>query len=343
MPGAARLQARGTTNATEKPMRILLSLAFLIFLSAQMNVWADEPSFPVTIKHALGTTTIPTKPKRIVTIGWNGEDSVFALGFAPVAMPRYPNTETGVLPWNQRYIAGAEITFFSPGAIDFEEIAALRPDLILAIRSGVDQVAWNRLSAIASTVVYRSGPWIATWQEQTLLTGQALGVPDRAKSLIERTDGFLRELGQQNPSLAQKTFVFGSYFPGASGLVVYLPDDPRVAALGALGLKVAPIVAELGKANPGRFSASISFEQVERLESDILIMWYGRGARDAAESNPLFKTIPAVDRGRYVALDDPPSVWSTSALSVLSIPFGFPEFVPRLAQAASHENIEKGQ
>lgn len=34
------------------------------------------------------------------------------------------------------------------------------------------------------------------------------------------------------------------------------------------------------------------------------------------------------------ALDDPISVWSTSALSVLSIPYGFPKFVPRLAEAA---------
>lgn len=126
-------------------MRILLFLALLTFFAARTDVWADEPSYPVTINHALGTTTIASSPKRIVTIGWNGEDVVFALGFAPIAMPRYSNTKSGVLSWNERFTEAKKIIFLSAGAIDFEEIAALRPDLILAIRSGVDQVAWRRL------------------------------------------------------------------------------------------------------------------------------------------------------------------------------------------------------
>jgi iron complex transport system substrate-binding protein len=69
-------------------------------------------------------------------------------------------------------------------------------------------------------------------------------------------------------------------------------------------------------------------------------MWYGDGARAAAEAQPLFQRLEAVKRGSYVALDDPVSVWSTSALSVLSIPYGFPQFVPRLAEAARAAEIK---
>lgn len=297
---------------------------------------ADPAAFPVEIRHALGTTTIPEPPQRIVTLGWSGEDAVFALGLTPVAMPRYSLTETGILPWNDPYATGKGITLLDHGPVDYEAIAALHPDLILAIRSGVDAVAWQRLSAIAPTVVYRSAPWNAGWQEQTELTGAALGMADQAEGLVRETEAFLQDLGRSHPELAGKSFVFGSSFPGSSGMVIYLPDDPRVAALTALGLKPAPLVEELGAANPGKFSASLSFERLDQLDADLLIMWYGSGSRAPMEAQPMFATIPAVRRGSYVALEDAASVWSTSALSVLSIPYGFPAFVPRLAEAARH-------
>jgi iron complex transport system substrate-binding protein len=84
----------------------------------------------------------------------------------------------------------------------------------------------------------------------------------------------------------------------------------------------------------------VSLEEIGTLDAEILIMWYGDGARAAAEAQPLFQRLEAVKRGSYVALDDPVSVWSTSALSVLSIPYGFPQFVPRLAEAARAAEIK---
>lgn len=313
--------------------RLLISIHLLICAVAGPAL-AEPASFPVTVKHALGTTTVSSPPKRIVTLGWSVQDAVFALGFAPVAMPKHEMTQDGILPWDAPFLTDRNITFLEPGLIDFEEIAALRPDLILAVRSGVDEVSFQRLSRIASTVVYQSGPWLAGWQEQTLVAGAALGVPDVAKALVEKTGEFLRDLGGQHPVLKDRTFVFGTYFKGASGIVVYLPDDPRVAALNALGMKNPSFIEELGAANPGQFSTSLSFEQSNRIDADLLVMWYGEGTRQAAEAQPLFRTIAPVRQGGYVALDDPASVWSTSALSVLSIPYGFPRFVPRLAEAA---------
>lgn len=318
--------------------RLLIFVHLLIWITAG-PVFAEPAAFPVTVEHALGTTTIPSAPKRIVTLGWSVQDAVFALGFAPVAMPKHDITQDGILPWDAPYLANQNITLLQPGLIDYEEIATLRPDLILAVRSGVDAVSFQRLSRIANTVVYQSGPWLAGWQEQTRVAGAALGRPDEAEALVKKTGDFLKDLGGQYPVLKGKTFVFGTYFKGASGIVVYLPDDPRVAALNALGLKNPAFVEELGAANPGQFSASLSFEQSNRIDADLLVMWFGDGTREAVEAQPLFHTISPVQKGGYVALDDPDSVWSTSALSVLSIPYGFPRFVPRLAEAA--ENVTR--
>lgn len=304
------------------------------FFACSQAMGADDPRFPVTVGHALGETIIPAEPQRIVLLGWSGEDAVLALGKIPVAMTGYKLFPSGIFPWNKAKLGGEKPVLLAGGEIDYERIVSLKPDLILGIYSGVNAIAWKRLSAIAPTVVYRSGPWLADWREQTTLIGETLGVPGKAQKLIDETNSFLRDFGSRQPDLKGKTFTFGTYFPGANGIVVYLPDDPRVQALTELGLAISPGVKALGDAHPGDFSISVSLEELGSIDADILVMWYGEGARQAAEQQPLFRRLGSVKRGSYVALEDPVDVWSTSALSVLSIPYGFPGFVPRLAEAA---------
>ncbi|MGE2767372.1 hypothetical protein ACQGAO_01395 [Rhodococcus sp. 1.20] len=64
---------------------------------------AEAGALPVTVDHAYGSTTIETEPQRIVTIGWNSQDSVLALGKTPVAMESFSGAglENGILPWDE--------------------------------------------------------------------------------------------------------------------------------------------------------------------------------------------------------------------------------------------------
>lgn len=319
-------------DPTIRRLVFLVAGAFLFLSNVQAaDVW------PVIIDHAFGTTTVSKAPERVVTLGWSGEDAVIALGTVPVGMPYYRFFKSGIFPWSEERL-GKEAPVLFRGDIDYEAIAALRPDLILGVYSGIDAIAYKRLSSIAPTVVYRSGPWAADWKEQTELAGAALGKSDEAKRLIEKTSSTLSALGASQPILKGKTFTFGTYFAGSSGVVVYLPSDPRVAALIEMGMKPAPGIAALAKANPDDSSITVGFEQIDMIDAHIVIMWYGDGARAAAEAQPLFNTLGAIKRGSYVALEDPVDVWSTSALSVLSVPYGFPRFVPRLAEAAGRVN-----
>lgn len=303
----------------------------LVAVLAGAPVLADDT--PYTVGHALGITTIPAPPERIVTLGWSGEDVVLALGHQPVAMTRYGSFPSGMFPWDEEKIMGTPPVLMS-GDLDYEMIASLRPDLIVGVYSGIDERAYQRLSAIAPTVVYRSGPWAADWREQTVVIGEALGMADDAGRLIADTDALLAGYGTQYGDLKGKTFTFGTYFAGGGGVVVYLPDDPRVAALMGMGMRPSDGVMRFAERYPDETSISVPMEDIGQIEADVLIMWYGAGAREAAEAQPLFRTLDVVRRGSYVGLDDPVSVWSTSALSVLSIPYGFPEFLPRLAAAA---------
>ncbi len=293
--------------------------------------------YPLTFEHALGNATISRRPTRIVTLGWNGEDAIIGLGYIPIAMPKRALFERGIFPWVEDKIGPARPVLLS-GDNDYERIALLKPDLILGVFSGIDHKAYAQLSRIAPTVVYRSGPWQAGWREQTRMTGLALGMPDRAEALIESTNAFLRSLAANHPALDGRSFVFGTYHPGSPQLGVYLPSDPRVELLQELGLHPSRGIEALAAQWKGRRSASVSIETLEAIDADILIMWYGPGARTAAEAQPLFNRLPAIKRRSYVALEDPIDIWSTSALSVLSIPYGFPRFVPRLAEAAQRAN-----
>lgn len=298
---------------------------------ANASASAAEQGHAVT--HALGTTVVPPHPERIVTLGWSGEDVVIALGQIPVAMTKYGSFASGMFPWVQDRLDGQHPVLMS-GDLDYEAIAALQPDLILGIYSGIDEIAYQRLSSIAPTVVYRSGPWSADWLEQTAIIGEALGKQTEAASLVDETRKILADLGEAYPDLKGATFTFGTYFAGESSVVVYLPSDPRVAALMGLGLVPAAGITALAAAEPDETSVSVSLENISTIDADVVIMWYGEGARSAAEQQPLFTTLGAVKSGGYVALDDPIDVWSTSTLSVLSVPYGFPRFVPLLAEAA---------
>ncbi|WP_246705165.1 ABC transporter substrate-binding protein [Rhizobium sp. RM] len=254
-------------------------------------------------------------------------------------MPRRPIFKSGIAPWNEERLSEIKPSLFTGIYLDFEEVARLRPDLILAVSSGVNSNEYRMLSRIAPTIVYRSGPWQASLEEQTELVGEALGRPDAAANLVTSVERVLAATRAENPVLTGKTFAIGTYFNGFS---VYLSADPRVAAFEKLGLKLAPGIASLSTHYPRKTLLALSGEQLNRLDADILIMWYTGGNQSVAEHQPLFRTLKVVERGSYVPLTDPTSVWAMSALSVLSIPYEIPKIVPRLAQAAERAENSGG-
>ncbi|MBA8838934.1 ABC transporter substrate-binding protein [Ochrobactrum sp. RH2CCR150] len=310
-------------------------LAMTPFGAAANAASGNFNAFPVTISHNFGKTIIGAPPQRIVTLGWGGEDALIALGTIPVGMPRYEQFANGILPWVDEKLGATKPMLLSQSEIDFEAIALLKPDAILAVRTNIDGKDWRRLNAIAPTIAYRSGPLQANWQEITLLAGECVGKPELARALVEQTKSRLHALYADHSVLMNRSFVFGSYFQGRSALGVYFPDDLRVATLMELGLQVPSEVVKLAAEHPGQIGTSVSFEQLDSIETDLLIVWFPPGAKEDAEGQPLFRSYAPVVGGGFVALDDPVSIWVTSNPSVLSIPYGYPDFVSRLAAAAS--------
>jgi iron complex transport system substrate-binding protein len=334
-------------HGTGKGSLTSLSRRQLLFAGAMMpaailsgNATAHG-GFPVTIRHAFGLTTIPREPQRVLTLGWSGEDAVIALGKVPVAMTGYPYWPDGISDWNRTRI-GAQKPVLMNGFIDYEQIALLRPDLILAVFSGLDAGAYERLSRIAPVVSEVEGPWSSNWQDQARLAGRALGRLSEACNLIKSVEDLLADFTVRYPEIQDKTFALISHFPQQNGCDVYLSGDPRMELFKSLGLKPSPGVTSLGNAQRGLYSRSISLEQLDILDCDILISWFAEGMEAACDAQPILRTILAIRRGTFVSLERPASIWAVLTPTVLSIPFSFPDIVNDISLAAKrmHANAE---
>jgi iron complex transport system substrate-binding protein len=291
--------------------------------------------FPVTLKNTFGETTITEKPERIVTLGWNAQDVVYALGETPVGMPKvtYGPTAAGTTAWDADKFDAAKTELLDTGdKFPFEKIAALKPDVILAPYEGFDAATYKTLSDIAPTVAYPGAPWQTTWQDQTLLIGQALGKKAEAEKLIGGIGDKIKQVASEHPEFKGKTITVGSF--GADNYV-YMPGDPRVQILNEMGFVNAPGVEALEKTNTKKeFALTISKEKVGDADADVVVAYVdGLGAQKFA-ADPVYSSLPAVKRGSAYVMEDQQIISGMSAVSVLSVPWVLDKILPGLTKAA---------
>ncbi|GAA0924493.1 ABC transporter substrate-binding protein [Nonomuraea longicatena] len=292
-------------------------------------------SFPVTLEGAQGSAVLNAAPARIVSVGlYRDIDAAVALGLVPLATPDLSGfMEGGISPWVSRELPGAkpELLAVTDG-LPFEKIAALAPDLILATdHSGLAE-NYAALSRIAPTLSTASGYNRDPWQVTTTRVGTALGVKSRAETLVSQVEGAILAAKAANPGFAGRTFTIGPVT--AEGVIntVNSPTDASALFMSQLGLTLSPKVADLPKGNfPGR--ATVSPELIEAIDADVVILTFNTPqARSRLEANELFRRIPAVRRGSYIALDLPTAI-AMAFPSALSIPYGLERSVPRIAAA----------
>ena len=157
--------------------------------------------FPVEVEHKFGTTTIDEAPERVVTVGLTDQDAVLALGVTPVGTNAwFEGVEGAIMPWAEDALAanGGETptVIGNVEGYNFEQIAALRPDLILGVYAGMSDSEYETLSEIAPTVAQPDDypDWGVPWQDQTRIIGTALGKPDEADALVDDVEAWLAEV-----------------------------------------------------------------------------------------------------------------------------------------------------
>ena len=284
-------------------------------------------SFPVTIEHKLGSTTVESAPATVVTVGYNEDDFVLALGVVPVGartpLGSYDATQR---PWAADLLPSGGIASVGQAELNFEAIAALQPDLIIGAYAYLEQADYDKLTAIAPTIgdVVPAGEGAdsvaaASWQEELAVIGRALGRETEAAALTEDVEGAFATAQDEHPEFAGKTVSTVLYNEG-----YYLLDstDPRGNFFLELGFEENPV------------SGALSEEQVVQLDTDVLVV-LGQSAEEFA-ANPVAAALAVVTEGRtvYVPTFGSDVAGALGYSSPLSLPYAVEQAVPALAAAA---------
>ena len=327
-------------------LRLFLSVlrlaAACVWIVASGSAMADEATtYPIVIKHALGTTVIPKKPERVATVAWANHEVPLALGVVPVgfAAANFGDDDgDGLLPWvadrlNELH-AEKPVLFDEGDGIDFEAVAATQPDVILAAYSGLSQADYDTLSQIAPVIAYPQAPWATDWRETIRLDSAGLGMAAEGEALIRKIEAEIAETVAGHPELHGKTAMFITHLNATDLSVVnfYTTNDTRVKFFADLGLTSPKSV--VAASLPGKFSGSISAERVDDFDDvDILVTYGDRKLLDALAANPLTARMPAVARGALVTLGRNP-VGTAANPTPLSISWVLKDYVALLAGAA---------
>ncbi|MBB5121108.1 ABC transporter substrate-binding protein [Streptomyces eurocidicus] len=284
--------------------------------TAKLGTDAKPGQFPRTITHALGKTEIKQAPKRVVVLDVGELDNVVSLGIKPVGWA--PSEGSQEIPAYLKKNVGEPKSVGTISNLNLEAIHALKPDLILGSKLRAEK-NYKDLAQIAPTVFsIRPG---FTWKQNYLLNAAALDKTDDAKKQLADYEAKAKKLGAD----------VGDKKPTIS-MVRYLPQFTRLYARQSF---IGTVLEDAGLPRPkiqqaDKLAVEISPENIDKADGDwIFTGVYGdpdKTKRDAAQDNPLWKSLKAVGDGH--AKDVPDETWYlglgvTAANSVLDDLRGF--------------------
>jgi len=285
-----------------------------------------------TIDTLFGEVEVPADPQNVVALGWGDMETVLALGGQVVGTSDWLGFGgDGVGPW------AADLVTQTPeqlGTLElsYEAVAALTPDLILNTRQSNDQAQQDELTRIAPTVGPPAGLEIlygTSWEDQVMLVAAALGKEDEGAKLISDLEAKFTEVAAANPGFAGKTVTVGTYYSGGWG--AYVTGDGRVDFMTALGFTQNPNIQAL--ASETGFSVSLSSEQLDQLEADLVVMFPIGLSAEEITADPVMQNLQATKDGRLVVLDDTTLSNAFSSATTLGLGYALDNAVPLFAQA----------
>lgn len=260
-----------------------------------------DGTFPRTVKHFQGSTTLKTEPRKVAVLSTGQLDDLLTLGVVPTATTRADNA--GLVPG---YLADAfpedkaKLAAMTDAgtrqAPNLESLAAAKPDLIL-VNDSLGEL-YPKLSKIAPTVV--------TMRQRHQLEARPPARRRRPGQGAGRAAGARRD---RHRRADRGKAVQGD--PTVS-MVRFTPDRTRMFGVSSF---TGSIAVDMGLSRPAsqRFNAisqDISSEKIDTADGDwIFYSVQGDAAKTDAASivaGPLWKGMAAVKSGRAVEVDDDP-------------------------------------
>lgn len=310
----------------------LAALEVLADIEKPLAAGGQASAFPVTIAHKYGSTTLTEKPERIVLVGLTEQDALLALGVVPVATREWWGERPGaIFEWATDKLDDAPLPEVLPAnELNFEQIAALNPDVIVGLYAGLTQEEYDTLSKIAPTIAQPAEypDWGIPWQELTYEIGLIVGKAPQAEKLIADLEAKFAAARQAHPEFAGKTGIVASAWGYPDSYWVYTSKDVRSQFLLNLGFQSSSAFDE---AIGNEFGAAISREKVEMLNDLDLAVWF---ADNNELSDPLYQQLAVSQEGRNILIaSTDPLAFAYSFNTVLNLPYVLDKLVPQLAAA----------
>ncbi|MFC7587807.1 iron-siderophore ABC transporter substrate-binding protein [Nonomuraea antimicrobica] len=211
---------------------------------------------------------------------------------------------------------------------NYEKIAALRPDLIIAVYSEIDQAAYDRLSKIAPTVgrtKAEAEPFSAPWQDNAVHIAKALGKADEGARMVKDIQDKLDAAREAHPEFAGRTAVAVSWYKNS--VAPFTTTDVRGRLVSGIGFKGA---AEIDRIAGGSFYTVLSPERIDLIDVDHIFVIADRADQEALKKFELFANLPAVKNGQvsYLLDSEGPAIGAAMSQStLLSLPYAIDELV----------------
>ena len=302
----------------------------------------------ISIKHVYGTTEVPADATKVATVAWANQDVLLALGIMPLGFSKQTwgvTDGSGMLPWTKEKVdeltangAAQPKLFDDDGGVKInpQAVNATKPEVILAVYSGMSKEEYETLSKIAPTVAYPKVAWGTPWRETIAINATAVGKKAEGEKLVADLEKQVADAVAKHPQIKGKTAAFCYTAEGdATKFGYYTTADPRTAFLSDLGMKVPASVEKASKENASAFNVDVSTENADSLNDFDLIVMYGTESDLAAmQANSLLSQVRAIKNGAvaFVGNNDPQAA-STNP-GPLSIPWGIENYVKLIAVAA---------
>jgi iron complex transport system substrate-binding protein len=299
-----------------------------------------DGSFPVTLQHMYGETTIDAVPERVATWGFGTTDAALALGVVPIAMPTadYGGGDDLIYPWVKDKLdeLGGETPVLLDNAnyeLPVEALLATDPDVLLAPHSGLTQAEYDAVTAAGVPVIAPPEElWSTPWRDVITTIGTVLGRIDEANDIVADLDKQVSDAGAEHPEFSGRTIVYVSESEDVYYLL--LPSDPRVELLTNLGFTSAPSVTELATGE-SPFSTTVSQENLSKIIADVAFTQVDTDTElQEFLTSTTSRQIPAVAKGAVAGFVGE-EVGSAIPPTALSIPYFLPTLVDGLSKAVA--------
>jgi iron complex transport system substrate-binding protein len=306
---------------------------------------SEASSFPVTLKHVFGTTVLNAEPTRVATIGYASHDVCVELGVIPVGVPAYPERGYGVSLWFSKALSELNLavppTYRDDNEMPLQELRDLRPDVILAVHSGITRRQYDELSEIAPVVAYAGEPFNTDWRTVTATVGAALGRKDAASELVRQVEDHIVEASRGYSTLAGSSicYVAARSAPGAD-VRVFSADSNPMKILGDFGFRPAEaltaVEADLTPVRPdyGPAARIVPAAIARTLATDVNVISMRSDERADIVNTGVLDELPGAGEQSQVIAESTAQALALAEASPTGVRWATLEVLPQLARAS---------